>query len=106
MYWKHSKVSARLQQAALNCLIALFENFGQVLDLTEFEVPSMFWALLPGSEKSSFQPTVRGKMFHLMGILAGLGQNSFMKQQENCFKKLFNHMIETVKAQVNSLFKS
>ncbi len=99
MYWKHSREAARIQQAALDCLICLFENFGTSLDLIEFEASQLYVELLSRSEKTSYQPTVRGKMFHLMGILGSLGHDSFMKQ-DGWFVQLFNHVTSTVKSQV------
>ncbi|CAL8086577.1 unnamed protein product [Orchesella dallaii] len=101
MYWKHRKENARLQQVALDCLITLYDNFGTTIDIEEFDLSELYWELLKRSEQSVHQPTVRAKMFHLMGILSSLGHETFMKK-EGCFQQLFNHYTTTVRSQVES----
>lgn len=103
MYWKNIKVTARLQQAALDTLLSLFNISGSSLDLVEFDAKELYLELLKRSEKTVYQPTVRGKMFHLMGILGSLGYDTFM-EQSGWFRQLFNHTISTVAAQVTTKF--
>jgi len=100
MYWKHRKENARLQQVALDCLITLYEKFGTAIDLDELETSQLYWVLLKRSEENTaHQPTVRAKMFHLMGILSSLGRETFMTKP-GCLRQLFNHYTTTIRSQV------
>lgn len=109
MYWRNTKESARLQQAALDCLIFLCVNFEESInaDLEDFEFGTLYWSLLSSSESSKYQPTVRGKMFHLLGILSNFGKETFMSQRNaNPSTQLFRHFTATVNSQVCELEKT
>jgi hypothetical protein len=99
MYWKNGNEPSKNQQIALDCLIALMEKYSEFVNETDYEIPSLYWELLSSSEKSKFQPSVRGKMFHCMGLIASFTRNTFFKQSEH-FNQLFKHLVISVKGQV------
>jgi len=85
---------------ALECIILLLENHGYSIDRDAFELVQMYYNLLPATEKSSYQPTVRAKMFHLIGLVVKVCSTEF-KQKPHLVVKLFNHYVSTIKSQVS-----
>lgn len=102
MYLQNSKESARLHGAALDCLVTLFDNYGSSLDLEDFGAAKLYVDVLQRSEKTTYQPSVRGKMFALLGTLGALGDNSYMRQP-NWFQQLFSHITATITHQVGKI---
>jgi len=99
MYWRNTNETAKHQQIALDCLIALLTNYGEALDESDFELAGLYWDLLPVSEKSSYQPSVRGKVFHLLGLVACRMHQTLLSQQ-GVFSQLVSHILNNIKAQV------
>jgi len=94
-----TKEVSRNQQIALDALISLNEKYAENLK----ECPQLYWDLLSNSEKSAYQPSVRGKMFHCLGLIASVSADSKsnLMTQDN-FNQLFKHIIASVQSQVES----
>ena len=65
----------------------------------DFELPKLYTSMLVDQEKSSYTPTVRGKILQCLGVLAGYGKNTFLAS-ESQYKQLLSVFVNAVKDQV------
>ena len=114
--------SSNVQNESLQGLILLLQNFedrvreAETEDLEEeaegedrpmkeenFDLPKLYTSLLVDQEKSSYTPTVRGRILQCLGVLSGFGKDTFLKT-ESQYQQLLAVFVSAVKDQVTKHF--
>jgi len=97
--WKNSRELAVIQTAALLCLIKLLENYGSRVAANDWDTSELYRALLSSSEKSSFTPSVRGEMIHLLGLIGYTYKDDVLVRASQ--DQLLNYLRFIIKSQVS-----
>ncbi|CAG7836287.1 unnamed protein product [Allacma fusca] len=102
LFENHSSESAAVQQEALECVMLILEKFKNRIIREDYGLKKFYMQLIVSSEKSTYTPSVRGKIFQCLGLVASFGHDSFLSEEPR-FLQLLNLYVFTVNVQVESI---